>query len=155
MMSELEKLNRWLLGNSEAEMLCRQLANVSQVWDDLIDEGTADHRRINGAFWQALITIPSNLFYRAYFDRLQPILAKAVLDWWTANEIEASEPDETQLAVAYVLRDTVSSVVVQCALILGGAEWATIVNREVRAAVHDESLSDYRKSFAKPVEESA
>lgn len=143
-MSERELLNDWLLGDVHAVQFCEALFKISQIWDDLIDErDKASNDDINQAFWLALAVIPTNPFYLRNGDHLQPLIQKAILDWMDANQLE--QLDDHEKNIAFVLRDTVSTIVLDCARLIGGYEWARSISMQVRKAIYDETLSDYKE----------
>jgi len=72
-MNEREFLSQTLRGNIPAVDFCMLLAGISQTWDDLIDaDKTVDGGQVNAAFWNALIALPANAFYRQHQDALSP-----------------------------------------------------------------------------------
>lgn len=140
-------LNEALLGDQYAIEFCRSLFRISQVWDDLIDGDEAvDAESINAAFWEALVTIPLNPFYRNNFTTLQPLVQAAIIDWLAANDLERGSQQEQ--VVAFVLRDTLTSIITHCALIVGGYQHMRDVNPVVRRKLHDESIAEYLQEHA-------
>lgn len=141
-MKEREFLADVLRGEVGAIAFCELLGSVSQTWDDLFDRDTdASKDRVNAAFFNALIVLPRNPFYQRHFDSLHPLLEAAAMDWMSANDLEqGSEHDRT---LAFVLRDSLVSVVIRCAAIVGGYEWAIARAAEIRRFFHDETLEQY------------
>jgi hypothetical protein len=141
-MDERAYLLEVLKGNEAAADYCLGLAEVSQAWDDVVDgdkELTA--LRLHQAFMQAVVTLPANPFYRQHQAALQPLVESAVFDWCAANRLEkGSEHDKS---LAFVLRDNLVSVVVYCAYLVGGQQWAVEKGAEIRQFFHDETLVDY------------
>lgn len=132
----------WALkGDEPAVEFIETLGTISQVWDDLVDGDTVSGEMVSKAFMLALVTLPENLFYQAYRERLTPVMESAILDWMTATAIERQGRAAAQLA--YVLRDSLAGVVVYCASLLGGTEWAMEVAPKVRGEIHDEPFEDY------------
>lgn len=133
----------WLLdvlrGNEAAVDLCLALGMVSQVWDDVVDEGHSTH--INQAMVAALVEIPANPFYRAHFDRLQPLVAMACFDYLASVQLERGSTHDRTLA--FVMRDSYAAIVTQCAAIIGGTGYAIAQAPRIRRGVHDEPLSQY------------
>lgn len=135
-------LERILCGNQLAISFCEELFEVSQVWDDLYDEDKeVSKETLNKVFWSLLITLPSNPFYQANFDVLNPLMQAAIVDWMDANEL--ARGDVQQKCVAYVLRDSLSTILIHCARIIGGWDWMREVSVEVRDALYDEPLIEF------------
>jgi len=138
-MTEREWLMEVLQGCEPAVQFCLDLADVSQVWDDLIDEGRSD--AVNQAFIAALVAIPANPFYRAHFEALHPMVAMWCLDYVASLTLEAgSTHDRT---IAFAIRDSYAALVQQCALLIGGIGYAASQAARIRRGVHDEPLAEY------------
>lgn len=132
-----------LQGNMAAVAFCENLFRISQIWDDLIDgdkEVSAD--TTNEAFWRALITVNENPFYFKHAQELQPLIRAAIVDWMDANALE--KDGEHGQDVAFVLRDSISAIVIHCAYIIGGFPLMRQVSLAVRKRIYDESLVDYK-----------
>lgn len=138
---EREFLVQVLRGHEPAIELAMMLFRISQTWDDVVDEESVSHRRINEMLWDALFSLTESPFYVQYIGEIKPVLKMAALDWIAANELErGSEHDRT---LSYVLRDSLTMLVQQLALIVGGYEWAVEVTPAIRRHFHDERLADY------------
>lgn len=140
-------LQHVLKDNAAAILFCEALFRVSQVLDDLIDgdkpvTGDAIYR----AFWEAMIDIPSNTFYRAHEPTLRPLMAAALQDWRDSVTLER-DGDRHGRSLAFVLRDQLTSLVVQCAGLIGGFAWMQQVSAEIRRHFHEEKLDDYLNEF--------
>lgn len=140
-------LQHVLKDNAAAILFCEALFRVSQVLDDLIDgdkpvTGDAIYR----AFWEAMIDIPSNAFYRAHEPTLRPLMAAALQDWRDSVTLER-DGDRHGRSLAFVLRDQLTSLVVQCAGLIGGFAWMQQVSAEIRRHFHEEKLDDYLNEF--------
>lgn len=136
------KLPVWLRGNPGACGFIATIFRVLHVWDDLIDlDRPASAEEINSAMWGALVEIPQNPFYRQHVDQLQPILQMGILNWHTANALEAS-PSAEDKRFAFVLRAMVADLIPACALIVGGPEWARHVHLELQKS-NDETFEQY------------
>ena len=126
-------LGKWLKGDQAAIAFILELWRIVELWDDLIDrDKPAGEAAVNQAFFAALITLPRNVFYRRHFDRLNPLLEGAILDWFTANALETRR-DGDDLRIAYVLRGNVQMLLVAAANIVAGPVWAGAVNLELRS----------------------
>jgi hypothetical protein len=132
-----------LQNDMSAVVFCESLFRISQTLDDLIDRDkpVADST-IHHAFFLALIDLPSNPFYRANDVHLRAMMASALQDWKDSVDLER-EGDRHGKTLAYVLRDQLTSVVVQVAGIVGGYVWMQEVSVEIRRFFHDETLVDY------------
>lgn len=140
---EREFLNSVLQDCSPAVCFCEQLFRISQVLDDLIDrDKPVSDAAITGAFWMALIELPANPFYRQHEPYLRPLMASALQDWKDATGMERAG-DEHGMHLAFVLRDQLTAVVIQCAYLIGGYDWMQSVSAQIRRHFHEDSLSDY------------
>ncbi|WBF19795.1 hypothetical protein [Halomonas elongata] len=152
MSREREFLQQVLPNNPSAVAFCETVFEISQVLDDLIDgDAQLDQGTVIRAFWRALIDLPDNPFYRQHEPFLRPQLATALQDWTDSVTLERSG-DEHDRHLAFVLRDQLSGVVVQCVRLVGGYELMRQVGPTVRRFFHDELLSDYVAGFERPVD---
>lgn len=138
-MNESEWLADVLKDCTPAVDLCLALGMVSQVWDDIVDEGTSPN--LNQAMFAALVEIPANPFYRAHFDQLHPLVSMACMDYLASVQLERGSPHDRTLA--FVMRDSYAAIVTQCAALIGGAAYAIAQAVRIRRAVHDEPLIQY------------
>ncbi len=131
-----------LLGNVDAVEFCDLIFGISQTWDDLVDgDKKVTPAKINKVFMDAMIRLPQQQFYARHYPQLFPVLQSCLYDWLTANELERGSEHEKTLA--FVLRDSLSAIVVYCASIIGGHDHAIAVAPAVRKYLHDETLGDY------------
>ena len=140
-------LQRVLQGQAAPILFCEALFRISQTLDDLIDgdkpvTGDAVYR----AFWEALVDLPGNPFYRQHESALRPLMAAALQDWRDSVTLERAG-DHHGRTLAFVLRDQLTGVVVQCAGIVGGFEWMQQVSAEIRRHFHEDALVDYLAEF--------
>ena len=139
---QTELLNKVLRGDPFAISFCSIIWGVSQVWDDLVDkdrELTAND--INKTMWDLLVTLPNNPFYRDNFDILNPLVQSAIVDWLDSNDLVNGNTESK--VVAYVLRDSISTIIIHCARIIGGFDWMREISIEVREALYDEPIENY------------
>jgi hypothetical protein len=118
------------------------------IWDDLIDKDKpiADVD-INKAFINAFIKIPRNQFYQINFGVLNPLMENAITSWLAANTLEATKEN---LEAAYELRNTYLNIIISCANIIGGVEWAATVAVDVQKNLKkNDSFKDYIAEFNK------
>ncbi|MDP4546480.1 hypothetical protein [Marinobacter sp. MDS2] len=140
---EQQFLQQALQGCEPAIRFCQTLFRISQTLDDLIDKDKAlTDSVIISAFWQALIELPANPFYRQHELYLRPLMAAALQDWRDSVALERSGSAHNQ-TLAFVLRDQLTSVVVQCAYLVGGEAWMESAGPQIRAHFHEDTLSDY------------
>jgi hypothetical protein len=148
MSREREFLQQVLPNNPSAVAFCETVFQISQVLDDLIDgDGQLDQGTVIQAFWRALVDLPENAFYRQHEPFLRPQLAVALQDWTDSVTLERSG-DEHDRNLAFVLRDQLTGIVVQCTRLVGGYEFMRQVGPTIRRYFHDERLADYAASVA-------
>lgn len=140
-----EVLPEMLQGDADAIEFNMALYQIVETWDDLIDKDKpALPEAINTAFYAALIRLPRNSFYQRNFALLNPVLESAILDWFTANALEAKRDIES-LRASYMLRCGIQAVTVMCARIIGGLAWANSVNIKLRSS--GDSWLEYSTEF--------
>lgn len=138
-------IETYLRGHREAIAFVRLMFDVFETWDDLIDaDKVLEQREINAAFYAALVLLPRNRFYAEHFALLNPLVETAIFDWYAANSYETAK-SEAGLRQAYVLRCTAQQLIVMAARIVGGPEWATDVNRQLRLL--GDSWAQYAAEF--------
>jgi hypothetical protein len=141
--NEREFLQAVLQGNGPAIAFTETLFRISQVLDDLVDrDKPVSDAQIYRAFWEALIDLPGNPFYRQHEIALRPLMASALQDWWDATRLE-SESDIHGRTLAFVLRDMLTGVVVQCAGLVGGFEWMQAQSVAIRKHFHEDTFGKY------------
>lgn len=140
--NEREFLQHVLKDHGPAILFCESLFRVSQTLDDLIDrDQPITDDAIYQSYWEALIEIPSNSFYRANEITLRPLMAAALQDWKDSVTLERDSQHGRTLA--FVLRDQLTSLVVQCANLVGGFHWMQQVSKDIRLHFHEDSLNSY------------
>ena len=144
MISLKADLPRLLDFNAEAVELNTLLYQVAEAWDDLIDGDAVNADVINATFYAAMVTVPRNPFYQRHFALLNPLVEAAILDWFTANDLEKTR-NVDKLRTSYMLRCGLQAVTVMCARILKGVVWANAVNMELRTA--GDTWAEYAAEF--------
>ena len=140
---EASFLRQVLQGNDEAVLFCNTLFEISQTLDDLIDgDKTVPQDKVISAFWKALVELPAIPFYRRHESYLRPLIASSLQDWRDSVVLERSDSAHLK-SIAFVLRDQLTGVVIQCAYLTGGEQWMTQVGAQVRAHFHEDELGDY------------
>lgn len=145
-MTERDLFTEVLQGDAHAVDFCADIFKVSQIWDDMVDgDKKVSNIDINRAFWLCIVEIPSNPFYKRHFNTLQPILQVFMVDWMDSCRLERQNDHSKN--IAWVLRDSVSSLVIHCARLIGGFEWMNQISVRVRKAIYDEPLADYKRNL--------
>lgn len=140
-------LQHVLQGHAAPILFCESLFRISQTLDDLIDgDKPVTGQAVYRAFWEALIDLPGNPFYRQHESVLRPLMAAALQDWRDSVTLERAG-DHHGRTLAFVLRDQLTSLVVQCAGIVGGFDWMQQVSAEIRRHFHEDALDDYLGEF--------
>lgn len=150
-------LQQALQQNEGAITFCETLFRISQTLDDIVDgDKSITQGDIVSAFWQALIELPANPFYRRHELYLRPLMATALQDWQDSVILERSN-DHHHRTLAFVLRDQLAGLVVQCAYLVGGEAWMREAGPAIRLHFHEEQLDDYLAglSSAAPTPEGA
>lgn len=130
-------------GNAVAVELVLLVAEISHIWDDLIDKDKpVSDAQINRAFGIALLQLPQNPFYQAHYLELLPVMTTGALNWLTANEYEKIDDQEAH-ALAHVLRYGIADIALFIAYIIGGQEWAQQVAPEMRRRSQKDTLNNY------------
>lgn len=141
--NEAEFLLQVLKGSQDAATFCKTLFEISQTLDDLIDgDKPVQQQDVISTFWKALIELPANPFYRRHELYLRPLMASSLQDWRDSVLLERSDSEHFK-TLAFVLRDQLTGVVIQCAYLIGGEAWMTQVSAQVRAHFHEDQLADY------------
>lgn len=152
--NEQSFLRKVLKNNLSAVEFCNILFCISQTLDDLIDgDNEVKPSDLIVAFWSALVDLPRNKFYREHEHELAPLIPAVLQDYVDSVALERST-NERHRHIAFVLRDQLASVVVQCARLVGGYGWMQRVSIAIRDHFHEDEFGDYVDSLpgAKPVE---
>lgn len=121
-----EHLTKWFRGNQDAVMYALCLWEACQEWDDLEDEGKANHNALLS--WLAFGR-DENGFYRAHSHLLRPAALMVYLQWTAANVLDHG--DKNDVAKSYMLRAAIYSNFHLIAWICGGDDWARQVGPEI------------------------
>ena len=93
-----------LRNNEAAAQFCEMLFRISQTLDDLIDkDNPVSDATLIRTFWEALIELPANPFYRQHEPYLRPLMASALQDWRDSACLERSDSHHYK-TLAFVLR---------------------------------------------------
>ena len=149
-MSEEERklLLDYMMGNRDAARLCEDIIMAAHFWDDAIDrDKVITDAEINRSMRRLFFEIPSNPFMRRNFDELMPVMKAAARSWLNATEWEREEGACLEkMATAFAIRSSYLSVLVACAAIIGGEEYATRSEPWLREIFHKEGFRAYLKS---------
>ena len=126
---------------------CKIVFRASQVLDDLIDGDQLTAVAVINTFWEIMIDLPRNSFYRQHVDTLVPIMQVFLQDWEDATNLEKQGDHEKN--IAFVLRDTVGGIVIHVAGLVGGREWARQIAVSVRQHIHEDTLDEYKEGLSK------
>lgn len=132
-----------MLGNAAAAKFLADMVGVLHLWDDLIDrDKPVEAETINRWFFTMLVDLPRNEFYAANFQHLNSILVNAITNWHVANKMER-EGGEYELRIAYIIRSAYCDLVTQCAMLVGGLDYARQVGYMNRLSTHKEGWENY------------
>ena len=133
-----------LKGNRPAFLMVNMIEYVFGVWDDLVD-GDKIHTKdtINKAFTLVFCELPRNAFYATWQRELQPLIEASIWSWLAANEFEKGS--EELKVRAHVMRCEMLNIVIACARLIGGIDWAIESAAKLRAAIPAETLPEYLK----------
>jgi hypothetical protein len=138
-----EKISEVLRGHVPAIECFLLIRDVLHFWDDLIDKDhSMSDEYIHGSMFKALVSLPSNAFYRQFQDLLQPVLINAIANWRAANEFEAGQVPPL-LQLAFVIRSDYANILIQMAYIVGGHDWVMEVTPAIRAMWTTEDFAAY------------
>lgn len=144
---ESKLLHEVVCGDQGALLFINAIYRVSHLWDDLIDKDKPlSKEQINSGFRNALIDIPSNPFFAAHAHRLIPVMSAGISAWQAANAFELTT-DKRLWEMAHTLRYFVATVIVTCAEIVGGGDWADEVAPRIWAEAHKDTLDNYFKEL--------
>lgn len=148
-MTEQDFIGWALKGNRSAIDYCNIVFGTSQVMDDLIDrDKPVSNDQIHELMWKLMVDLPSNAFFMRYFNQLVPLHRQYLNDYRDANILER-HGNKRDLQISFVLRDSVSTLIIQVAYLIGGKEWMDEISIHARKMIFDEPFSSYKKSLEK------
>lgn len=138
----------FLKGDYNAVNFVVRVFRALHVWDDLIDKDkpVADDE-IHSVFWDLLIALPADPFYRAHMNVLSGTIVNAVTNWHIANTLER-EGDEKDKSIAYILRGAYIDLLSASALLVGGIDWVREIGPAIRRWAHEETFEEYLHNLA-------
>ena len=110
-----------VLNDENAIQMCLHLFKISQIWDDLHDGDSVDNNGLSDVFKMILVDLPDNPFYDKFRFQLRPLILSTILQWETANLMEAAKesPDKS-----YMLRAGIYGIFHMCVYFAHGSEVA-------------------------------
>jgi hypothetical protein len=95
-----------------------------------------------------MVQLPRDPFYRAHFDRLNPIIEASIISWLTANQLEATD-SAADKEISFIIRSAGIDFLLMAARICGGFPWAVEIAPYVRRDCHAEGLAGYLENLKK------
>ena len=143
---DLEKAKtEWFGGNQDALNLFFMLADISQIWDDLVDnDREVSSQEINNAFLIALVYIPSNPFYQTIREQITPMWMTVISAFEVANKFE-QEKNEHGLEIAHNLRFALGHVVAFMVQTCVGYAKSREILPDIWKIIVNERYDEYRK----------
>lgn len=136
-------LDHWFCGDEDAIRFAHLLWNVTQDWDDVIDEG--DVSKANGVYQWIAFGMEREAFFQRNATWLRPVLLQMYLNWRDANVLERSSPDDARKA--WMLRAGIYGVFSTMAWLVGGEAHSRTVGPEIWRA-YGETEADILTEFA-------
>lgn len=131
-----------LKGNEDAVAFCESMFYICQKWDDWVDgDKEVSRQEKYDLFREAMLEIPRNPFWRRHSPELIVATELFFNDWVDANVLE--EENQPARRIAFVLRESIFFLVVQCANLIGGVKWRDTVGPQIRKYIFDEPFEDY------------
>lgn len=144
-----DHLSQVLNGHTPAVDFIEALFAVLHFWDDLIDQDRPlSEGEIHTAMWDALVTIPSNPFYRQFLPQLQPVLINAIANWRAANLFERGDSSERHKQIAFVIRSDYANILIQCVYLVGGRDAVIAATPYIREYWTEEDFGAYLDNLA-------
>lgn len=134
---EEQKALEWFQGDRGAVEFVAQISEATQIGDDLVDEKLPylEKAALMTRLFERLLTLNAHPFYAQHYAQLCPLILTGVFEWETSNEWQLSDKEETRI-FGYVRREALESLIVYVAYLIGGADWAMKVGRDVHQFYH-------------------
>jgi len=143
---EVEKFDKWCMGNVDAVNFLVTLFEISQIADDLADKDIeANPQNVTRLMHKAMVELPLNNFYRQYSHLLLPIFSTSLTIWGNTDRW-GKEGGEVY---GFVYREVLEQVITMVAFIVGGWEHSNLVTNEVSVYYHrdDESVNKWKNEI--------
>lgn len=132
------KMLEWFNGDPDAVACCIMISQISETWDDIVDNGSADEKEVELSYVHALIGLELNPFYQANRNMILPLVIISVNGWLDSNKMMKTKNKEDHVK-AYVLRNLGLELIPLFAFITGGYEHMRAISQEARNFfVHDD-----------------
>jgi hypothetical protein len=120
-----QAIGRWLKCDPGAMRFVLDVVYIAHLWDDLVDKDKErDPEEIGAAFKMCLFHLLENPFYARHIGELKPIMVNAYLGWHASNVLK--DPSKQ-----WFLRASIYNIIVHCAYLVGGMQWAEQVTPEI------------------------
>lgn len=140
-------LMRCLKGNKDAVRWSLDLIYVSNIWDDLIDKDIeVTPKAIDLLCETALLSMGCNPFFQQHSNELAPVMRSSIRNWKIANAMSYRSPESR--IQSHVLRYSPIDLIIACAAIVGGDDWAVSVGPEIRERHMADDLIHYLQELA-------
>lgn len=124
------KLLEWFGGDYEALHFLNLICQITELWDDLVDQDKEITREdIDKAMMAALIYLPCNPFYTRHSAYLTPLMISSINSWQDANAL--SDGTRSQRALAYTLRNMDIQIVQAIVFITQGYDRLREVSQDI------------------------
>lgn len=135
----------WFGGNKDAANMFEIFADLSHIWDDLVDKDQPVSKdQINHAFLCCLFYLQANPFYRSIQDQVLPMWLSVVSAYDTANQFEQAK-DPHGIEIAHGLRYAAGHIIAYAVHMCVGAEKAKEYMPDVWKEIYFERFDDYRQ----------
>jgi hypothetical protein len=132
-----------LINDVYAVDFCVLLFEISQLFDDVYDEGNISKEEAFELMWKTMVKLPSNPFYKSYMGKLTPMIESYILQWMSANTLEDKKE---MLERSYMLRAFLFQIFQFCAMLVHGESYA-IEKAYLFQKLYGEKFEDYIKEF--------
>lgn len=131
-------------GNVDAIDVANLLGGISQTYDDLIDKdvGHINPEDIHEMMLDGLVNLQENAFWKKHQTELMWQLKRSIRRWREANDLEA-EPSLSNLLLAYVIRSSLTDILIDMSYIIGGELWGRQAAKKIRALIYTEHFDVY------------
>ena len=139
--NEVEFVSWALKGYRPAIDYCNIVFRTSQLYDDFIDgDKHISKAQVHQMMWDVFVDMTANSFFQQNIYELNPLIRQYLLDYSASVRLEG-KGDAHSLSISFILRDSVSSLLEQCAYLVGGKEWLDAVSSKIREHIFEEEYS--------------
>jgi hypothetical protein len=132
----------WLGGDEEALDFVMMLSNFVEYVDDTVDgdKPVTLHQAVQ-VMTDILCRMPFNKFYQAYAVELRGMMLSAILAWAASEELKGG--DETDKALAFVLRDQIISIFHTAISLKRGFAFAQSISKDLYRLTRNDNFAEY------------